>query len=84
MLQICSIFVFEAVNQHENPYKNVEVWIDLKGPDFNRRCYVFWDGDNTWKVRVMATQHGEWLWESGSNQDDGGLNGKRGAFEAGG
>ena len=71
-----------ASNQYENPYKDVDVWIDLKGPGFDKRCYGFWDGGNTWKIRVMAVAPGKWQWESGSNQEDNGLNEKKGALNA--
>lgn len=70
----------EAENQFDNPYTGVEVWVDLKGPGFDKRCYGFWDGDNTWRVRVMAIRPGVWTWTSASNQDDLGLNGKKGRF----
>ncbi len=43
-----------AENTYKNPYADVEVWVDLKGPDFNKRCYGFWDGYNSWKIRIMA------------------------------
>ncbi|MCD6394326.1 MAG: DUF5060 domain-containing protein, partial [Planctomycetes bacterium] len=66
----------------ENPYTQVEVWVDLKGPGFDKRCYGFWDGENTWRVRVLATAPGKWTWKSGSNQSDLGLNGKTGSFDA--
>jgi len=71
-----------AKNVYDNPYKEVEIWIDLKGPGFEKRCYGFWDGGNIWKIRIMATDMGKWSYESGSNQDDNGLNGKKGAFIA--
>lgn len=74
--------VLEAQNAYKNPYKEVEVWIDLKGPDFNKRCYGFWDGENIWKIRIMATDAGMWSWTSGSNQHDAGLNNKQGSFKA--
>lgn len=67
---------------YENPYKEVEVWVDLKGPGFEKRCYGFWDGDNVFRVRVLASAAGTWRWRSGSNQPDKGLNGKTGSFEA--
>ncbi len=73
---------FQAQNQYANPYTNVEVWVDLKGPGFDKRCYGFWDGSNVFKVRVLATQPGEWAWRSGSNQKDAGLNDQRGSFTA--
>ena len=72
----------EAENSYDNPYMDVEVWVDLKGPGFNKRCYGFWDGENSWKIRVMATKAGEWTWKSGSNQQDRGLNDKTGGFMA--
>lgn len=67
---------------YENPYTDVEVWVDLKGPGFNKRCYGFWDGGNIFRVRVLATAGGTWTWTSGSNQSDSGLNGKTGKFTA--
>ena len=35
---------FRADNQYTNPYTQVVVWVDLKGPGFNQRCYGFWVG----------------------------------------
>lgn len=72
----------EAQNDYVNPYTDVEIWVDLKGPGFDKRCYGFWDGGNNWKVRIMATTPGTWTWESGSNQKDTGLNTKKGTFHA--
>jgi len=74
--------VFEARNTYANPYAGVVVWVDLKGPGFERRCYGFWDGGNLFRVRVLATAPGRWTWRSGSNQDDPGLNGQQGEFTA--
>jgi len=75
--------VLSAQNDYENPYKEVECWMQLKGPGFDRRIYGFWDGGSTFKVRVAAIKAGNWSWESGSNQpDDSGLNNKKGSFEA--
>ncbi|MCH7558872.1 MAG: DUF4038 domain-containing protein [Planctomycetes bacterium] len=71
-----------AEKSYENPYKEVEVWVDLKGPGFEKRCYGFWDGDNVFRVRVLARAAGTWSWKSGSNKSDRGLNGKSGSFEA--
>ena len=72
----------EARKTYENPYTEVSVWVDLTGPRFAKRCYGFWDGGNLYRVRVLATQPGSWKWVSGSNQDDTGLNGRKGAFKA--
>lgn len=73
---------FEAQNHYENHYTDVELWVQLRGPDFNKKVYGFWDGGNTLKVRVLATKPGEWTWVSQSNVSDPGLNGKAGKFYA--
>jgi len=74
----------QAAGSYENAYKEVEVWVDLEGPQsaFKKRCYGFWDGNNIFRVRIMATIHGKWNWISGSNQPDDGLNSKKGSFTA--
>lgn len=77
----------EIVLLAEKPYKNyytdVDMWVQLKGPGFDKRVYGFWDGDNRFVVRLVATAPGEWNWVSGSNQsDDTGLNGRSGSFKA--
>src|SRR5574340_147290 len=71
-----------ARNATADPYVGTDVWVDLRGPGFNKRVYGFWDGGTTFRVRVTATAPGRWEWVSGSNRDDAGLNGKRGAFSA--
>jgi len=68
--------------QFENPYTDVQVWVDLKGPDFDKRCYGFWDGGDTFQVRILATAPGRWTWESGASVTDPGLQGVRGEFTA--
>jgi hypothetical protein len=73
---------FRATNHYANPYTNVEAWVELHGPQFDRRCYGFWDGSNVFRVRVLATRPGQWTWRSGSNQKDAGLNDLQGAFTA--
>jgi Protein of unknown function (DUF4038)/Domain of unknown function (DUF5060) len=72
----------QARNQHHNSYREVVVWVDLKGPGFEQRCYGFWDGQNIFRVRVMATAPGTWRWSSGARPPDPGLNGMSGAFTA--
>jgi hypothetical protein len=66
----------------DNPYKDIEVWVDLSGPDFKKRCYGFWDGGKTFRVRVMATAGGLWTWRSGASKNDSGLVGATGSFKA--
>lgn len=74
--------VLQAKNKYENPYTEVDVWIDLKGPGFFKRVYGFWDGGNTFRIRITAVSPGEWTWKSGSNCKDKGLNGFSGKFHA--
>ena len=57
--------VLSADHSYENPYADIEIWVDLKGPRFDRRCYGFWDGGSTFRVRVLATTPGQWTWRSG-------------------
>jgi hypothetical protein len=67
---------------YENPYKDVELWVDLKGPNFSRRCHGFWDGGANFRVRVLPTAPGTWTWVSGSIPPDPGLSGVKGSFAA--
>jgi len=71
-----------AVQSYENPYTDVTVWVDLEGPGFEKRCYGFWNGENEFAVRILANKAGDWSWRSGSNNEDAGLNGRRGWFKA--
>lgn len=73
---------FHAQNRYTNAYSEVEVWVDLRGPGFTKRCYGFWDGADVFRVRILATRPGKWSWRSGSNQPDSGLNGRKGGFSA--
>jgi hypothetical protein len=72
----------QSAKPYDNPYTDVTVWVDLKGPGFERRCYGFWDGGDTFRVRVLATTPGTWSWQSGSQPADSGLTGVRGTFRA--
>lgn len=73
---------FTASKTYANPYLEVVVWVDLTGPGFNKRVYGFWDGGQTYHLRLLATTPGTWNWKSGSNQNDSGLTGKSGSFTA--
>ena len=70
-----------ATRDYANPYADIECWVELEGPDFRRRVYGFWDGGRIFKVRIVATQPGDWTWRAGSNRDDPGLAGS-GKFRA--
>src|SRR5215472_11013652 len=73
---------FAAARTYSNPYTDVTVWVDLKGPGFQKRVYGFWDGGQVFHVRITATAAGEWSWRSGANVADPGLAGKTGSFTA--
>jgi Domain of unknown function (DUF5060) len=74
--------VFTSIRSWTNPYTEVTVWVDPTGPGFQKRIYGFWDGDRTFRVRLLAPTPGDWSWQSGSNPPDPGLEGKRGSFHA--
>ncbi len=75
--------VLNTNKEYNNYYSDVTCWVDLTGPDFSKRIYGFWDGGDTFKVRILATKPGTWNWTSGSNQpDDNGLNNQSGSFNA--
>lgn len=73
---------FTAENDYENPYTDLTVWIDLSGPNFNKRVYGFWDGGKIFRVRFVAMTPGVWNWKSGSSSNDPGLTGKSGSITA--
>lgn len=72
----------DAKNKYANPYTEVVVWVDLKGPGFDKRVYGFWNGESEFCIRATAVAPGKWSWVSGSNQADSGLNDKKGSFTA--
>jgi len=73
---------FTAAHTYRNAYTEVIVWVDLSGPGFQKRIYGFWDGGQTFHVRLVATVPGVWSWKSGSSPGDPGLAGKAGEFAA--
>lgn len=86
-VKICHVWekveiVLHSKTKWVNPYTEATVWVDLKGPNFAKRCYGFWDGGDTFRVRVTATGPGSWTWRSGSEPADSGLDGASGAFTA--
>jgi hypothetical protein len=73
---------FAALGDYANPYVDVECWVELEGPGFQRRVYGYWDGGRAFKVRLVATAPGDWTWRAGSNHpEDTGLAGS-GRFRA--
>ena len=51
---------FHSAKQYDNPYVDVQIWIELQGPDFAKRVYGFWDGGAVFKARFVATAPGDW------------------------
>jgi len=75
--------VLHAEESYDNYYTDVDVWVQLQGPGFDKRVYGFWDGGDRFLVRLVATAPGEWRWRSGSNNpNDAGLNNQTGEFTA--
>ncbi len=73
----------QAGKRYDNYYTDVTCWADVKGPGFSRRIYGFWNGGNTFVIRIAATAPGTWYWATGSDQpDDKGLNNVTGSMEA--
>jgi hypothetical protein len=73
---------FVASGTYTNPYTEVAVWVELIGSHFKKHVYGFWDGGQTFRVRLLATEPGTWTWKSSSSPVDDGLAGKSGSFEA--
>jgi hypothetical protein len=69
-----------ASRDFANAYTDATVWVDLSGPNFQKRVYGFWDGGRSFRVRIAATATGSWRWRSGSLPRDPGLDGKTGSF----
>src|SRR5687767_3603002 len=75
--------ILEASRDYPNAYSEVDCWIELSGPGFERRVYGFWDGGRVFRVRFVATSAGEWTWRTGSNRpQDRGLNSGEGRLRA--
>jgi len=74
--------VLLAEEDYDNPYADALCWLELSGPGINKKIYGFWNGDNEFIVRVVATQPGEWKWQSFSDPVDPGLSNQSGALRA--
>jgi len=77
--------VFEAEQEYNNPYTDVEMAVEFSGPDGQElRRQAFWDGNNVWRVRFASpAAAGEWIWRSISSETtDSGLHGHSGTLRA--
>ncbi len=67
----------DAAGKHSNPYTAIDATATLQSPDGARsRIPLFWDGGQTWKLRVSPDKEGTWTWAIKSN--DTGLDGQSG------
>lgn len=73
---------FTSKLKYKNPYLEVDMWVDLEGPGYKNRVYGFWDGGQTFRVRIVANKPGIWVWESGSSTKDQGLENNSGFIKA--
>ena len=79
--------ILTSAHTYANPYKNVDVWVNLTGPGFKEKIYGFYDGLDgqgkaIFKVRMVAVRPGEWSWSSDANVKDSGFLNKNGTFTA--
>lgn len=79
--QMCEIKL-NSKNKYNNPYLEVDIWIELIGPSFNKKVYGFWNGGNEFCIRFVANKPGIWKWETNCNVDDNQLKGIKGEVEA--
>ena len=48
---------FHAQKKYENAYMEVDLWVDLMGPDgLSYRIPAFWDGGQDFRVRLVASK----------------------------
>lgn len=72
--------ILKSSKSYSNPFADVHLECEFR-PAHRDHAIVaegFYDGDNTWKVRLMPTVEGEWTYQTRSNDSD--LNGKTGSF----
>lgn len=63
---------------HGNPFVDVELAAEVSGPGPARRVPGFYDGDGTYRVRLLAEAEGDWAWRTTSNARS--LDGIEGSF----
>lgn len=64
---------------YSNPFKEVQFQCRFKSAGKDLLVDGFYDGSETWKVRLMPEARGEWTFETVSNDRE--LDGKTGSFE---
>ncbi|QDT05661.1 Putative endoglucanase [Rubripirellula lacrimiformis] len=72
-----------AAGSYSNPYLDVDLWVTLSGPSGESYLVpAFWDGEDVFRVRLVATSAGKWSWSTGAATNDLGLDNKSGTFVA--
>ena len=66
---------------HANPFTDVEIRCRFSSGKRQVEVYGFYDGSQTWKIRFMPEQQGEWTYATSSNDPE--LDGKVGTFSVG-
>lgn len=66
-------------HSYPNPFKDVQFQCRFKSSGQNLLVVGFYDGNQTWKVRLMPESQGKWAFETISNDRE--LNGVTGSFE---
>lgn len=70
----------QSSKKYSNPFKDVSLRCRAQSGDTELEVEGFYDGGNTWKVRIMPTVEGRWTFETESNDPE--LNGKKGSFQS--
>jgi hypothetical protein len=68
---------------YSNPYNDVTLSVTYTGPSGqNIQTYGFWDGGDTFRIRFMFPEVGQWTWETDcSDVTNNGLHGQSGAVD---
>ena len=66
---------------HANPFTDVDLRCRFASANRQVEVYGFYDGNQTWKIRFMPEQQGEWTYTTSSNDPQ--LSGKSGTFLVG-
>lgn len=76
---------FNSTAAYANPFQEAALSMAFVSPSGQRRIVDgFWDGDDTWRVRFIPDEPGEWTYTTTcSDINNNGLHGQAGAFRCG-
>ncbi|MHC4072367.1 MAG: apiosidase-like domain-containing protein [Planctomycetota bacterium] len=70
---------FQAADTYKNPYTDLQASAVIQRPDgIKRTLALFWDGADSWKIRISPDLAGKWRFKVHSTDD--GLDGQTGEF----